>query len=376
MEYIDRTAGSIPSQRELEMKHILKIAVVASLVTGLVSVGNAQWLGSSIHPAGKDFSAAYGAGQGVAVGNSGGALSQAGYWTNGGNVYHTLHQAQWIDSIAFAGDENMQVGGYLGGPSGHAARWSGTAASIVDMNPDRYNYSTAYAMFGTKMAGVGTIQGVSGNRALLWNSGDRNDYVDLTPDQASSGVFAITATNQVGYSDNHAALWSGTAASIVDLNPQGMDASSASAAFDDRQGGRADSYIDGTSHAYLWSGTAISGIDLHPVGVTSSNIQGMSASFQVGMTYDDSSNRTHAAIWSGTTESYVDLHDFLPGFTNSEATSIVEYADHVEVYGFAYVGGLGGERNAVMWTQTVPEPGSMIALGIGLLGIYRLRRRR
>src|SRR5262245_50470156 len=72
------------------------------------------------------------------------------------------------------------------------------------------------------------------------------------------GVVFLTDT------DVHAALWNKTAASFVDLNPVGGEYSSASAATETKQYGKAE--IGGIGHAGMWSGTAASWVDLHPAG--------------------------------------------------------------------------------------------------------------
>jgi PEP-CTERM motif len=279
----------------------------------------------------------------------------------------------------------MQVGGadYTG--TGHAARWFGTAASYEDMNPSRFTHSEARAMFGNKMVGWAQGPAFSGSRGILWNGGNAEDYVDLTPDGIDqSFLMGMDANQQVGIiSDANinvsAGLWTGTASSFIDLGPAGSTSSYAFAVANGRQGGEA-TIGQNHAHAYLWSGTAASALDIHPDVANSSQVSGMSSNFQVGRVDIDvqgaQTSKYHAAFWSGTSNSWVDLHSFLPSaYQISEATSIVEYADRVEVYGFARAEALGDDAIAVMWTQPVPEPGSVLAIVIGLAGLARLRRK-
>ncbi|HLO98098.1 MAG TPA: PEP-CTERM sorting domain-containing protein [Fimbriimonas sp.] len=356
--------------------------VLLSTAAILTATANAQWTTTVIHPGGT-FSAAYGAGNGIALGNWGTSLSRAGYWTNSGTTFTELHQNTFTSSITYAGDLNMQVGTVQNPGSGHAARWFGTAGSFEDMNPSRFGYSEATTMFGNKMAGSGQQGPMPGIRALLWNGGGAEDYVDLNPDGSeSASVRAMDATTQVGGAqltpvDNyHAGFWMGSAASFVDLHPAGYLSSYGRAVSNGRQGGTAQ-HIDGQDHAFLWSSTPESGIDLHPDGHLVSEVNGMSSNYQTGSTYFENGNFiNHAALWSGSKASYVDLHAFLPAeFTHSTATSIVEYQDRIEIYGYALRNSLGDDRMAVMWSQPVPEPATMLGLAIGGLSLLRRKRK-
>ena len=372
-----------PDLRNLEMLKVIRNSFLFAALAGLASVSSAQWTGVLIHPGG-DYSYANGASTGIAVGGSG-APSAAGYWTNSGATYTSLYNPSLTLARLNAGDLNMQVG-YSTSPSlGHACRWFGTAASYEDMNPDRFSFSEARTMHGNKMGGYGYYAGGDvAPKPLLWNGGDRNDFTDLLPADADQGsVYAMDATTQVGASNligdvnSRAGMWSGTAASWKSLAPVGSVRSWAFATAGGRQGGQVLMPED-YGHAYLWSGTAESGIDLNPVGNISSVVNGMSANYQVGRTLatNEGPYNSRAAIWSGSSNSWVDLHSFLPASSiTSEATSVVEYADHIEVYGFIKNGGMATDPIAVMWTQPVPEPGSVLAVVIGLAGLARLRRK-
>src|ERR1700722_15111910 len=76
---------------------------------------------------------------------------------------------------------------------------------------------------------------------------------------------ATDGIQQVGYAYvspssgfTHAILWSGTAASAVDLNPVGTKNSEAIGVFGNQEVG------DGDKGALLWYGTAASVVDLNP----------------------------------------------------------------------------------------------------------------
>jgi hypothetical protein len=183
--------------------------------------------------------------------------------------------------------------------------------------------------------------------------------VDLHPAVAtSSEAFGTFGGQQVGYANvngvYHAALWSGTAASWVDLHPPGVTPTSyAFAISDGQQVGTVGDY------AALWTGTAASEVGLHPEGASQSGAYGVSAGQQVGYTADAQGGR-HAALWSGTAASWVDLHAVLPSqfplqFSNSTAQAIWHDA------GFTYVVGYGfnsvfGRDEALMWVTSTCYP--------------------
>jgi hypothetical protein len=106
-------------------------------------------------------------------------------------------------------------------------------------------------------------------------------------------------------------------------------------------------------HALLWNGTAASVVDLHPAGFSDSNATAVSGAGQVGYGYSEGSN--HAFLWSGTAASALDLHPFLsdlgPVFTDSTATAI---DDNGTIVGIATDADF--HDYAVMWTP-VPESG-------------------
>jgi hypothetical protein len=130
----------------------------------------------------------------------------------------------YVSSLAYPEGD---VAGYH--TTSRAVRWSGTAASAVDLHPVGYDASEALCTSGTQQGGWGYIAlGTSHLHAMLW-SGDAASAVDLHPAiYTDSKITAITPTQQVGegwigaaygyLSVRHALLWSGTADSVVDLN--------------------------------------------------------------------------------------------------------------------------------------------------------------
>ena len=167
-----------------------------------------------------------------------------------------------------------------------------------------------------------------------------------------------------------ASLWSGTAASWVDLNPAGSTQSSAYAVSGGQQAGLAT--VGGAFHASLWSGTAASWVDLNPAGSTQSYAFGVSGGQQAGSALVGGVYR--ASLWSGTAVSWEDLSAFLPaGFTSSFAQGISSDGINTYVTGYGF-NSLTGRNEALLWTQPIPVPGAAAILGLG--GALAARRRR
>ncbi|MFZ4576185.1 MAG: hypothetical protein ACOYN0_17510, partial [Phycisphaerales bacterium] len=170
---------------------------------------------------------------------------------------------------------------------------------------------------------------------------------------------------------DRASLWSGTAASWVDLNPVGATQSVAGAASATQQGGWAA--VGGVFQASLWSGTAASWTSLHPAGATISGVFGMAETHQVG--YARIGNVDRAGIWSGTAASWEDLSLALPtGFTWSYVQGIFDDGTTIYVAGSGFNIGTGREE-ALLWTRPIPTPGASLVMGLGALLAARRHRR-
>ncbi|HWW74971.1 MAG TPA: hypothetical protein VNZ44_06240, partial [Pyrinomonadaceae bacterium] len=108
-------------------------------------------------------------------------------------------------------------------------------------------------------------------------------------------------------------------------------------------------------HAALWTGTAASVVDLHPSGYASSQAHATNGAQQAGFGWANTPaqvTRRHALVWSGNAASAVDLNQFMPlGFTEAAATGIDAAGN---VVGWAVKGSSDGtaSTHAVMWVPT------------------------
>jgi hypothetical protein len=316
-----------------------------------------------------------------------------------------LNPAGFMSSRAFNLSDNQQVGaGIRTGADPffdvHALLWSGSAASAVDLHPHGFRYTEAHGVSAGYQVGVGWGPATStpdfpggADHALLWN-GSAASVVDLHP---SSGFFESAAIDvwhgqQVGFGPvgagplgpSHALLWAGSSESAIDLNPDWLTFSEAYAVSDGQQVGIG--YGPGTDNAIsalLWSGSADSAIDLNPTGFLQSFAIDVSDGLQAGYGWNPATgSHNHALVWSGSAENVVDLHAFLPpGLLRSEAYGIDSDGN---IVGIAWGPATNFAEHALLWrpvSAEVPESGTLTLVSIGAMalctcGAYRRRTAR
>jgi hypothetical protein len=268
----------------------------------------------------------------------------------------------------------LSNGQQAGTANTHAALWNGTAESLIDLNPSFWDQSAATgAAFGQQVgwASRRTVCGECGGgtttiysqRPFLW-SGSAASAIDLTPFNLGFGAGQALGTDgvqQVGYAQQvlganafsgpYAMVWSGTANSAVNLNPAGSIESQAKAVFGGQQVGYGFAH-----HALMWAGSAASFVDLHPAGYAMSEANATNGAQQVGFGYVSTGSTvvaiSHALVWTGSAASAVDLNQFLPsGFTESAATGIDAAGN---IVGWASTGLRTNPANlhAVMWVPS------------------------
>ena len=269
-----------------------------------------------------------------------------------------LHPANYASSMATATDDVEQCGYAFSTLNGrnHAMKWSGSSSTFTDLH-GAISFDGSYCLgtHGGQQVGYGErpVYFTTYQNAILWSSGVATNLHPLIG-YGYSKALAVKNGQQVGYGStlpypygenfayhagSRALLWAGTAASFVDLNPTGYDASEAWATNGTQQGGHAYLAVPLPSqHAALWSGTAASFVDLHPAGYNDSRVTAMSDTQQVGDGWVGPMGAVgsvrHALVWNGTAQSVVDLNQYLPpGYTHAVATGIDANGN---VVGFAY----------------------------------------
>ncbi len=217
------------------------------------------------------------------------------------------------------------------------AQWT-----VVNLHPaGETGSSYAYGVQGGQQ--VGLISGATATRACMW-TGTAASWVDLSPAGAtSSEAWGVQGGQQVGWAriaggNYRASLWTGSAASWVDLSPSAFEAQ-AFGLGGGQQVGR--SAASGANRASLWTATAASWQNLNPAGVTVAELRGADGVQQVGDAVVGGTG--HAGLWSGTPGSWVDLNP--AGASQSWARG---------VSGGQQVGraNVGGVYRASMWNGT------------------------
>jgi hypothetical protein len=328
-------------------------------------------------------------------------------------------------SLANGVTETQQVGSGLLGAQYHALLWSGSASTVLDLNPSGFQSSQIAAITGSVQVGYGVPSGVgASNHALMWN-GSATNFIDLNPANFSvSQATAVSSTQEVGYgsgtatsNNTHALLWNGSASGVIDLNPTGFTSSHATDIDGTREVGFGVKTTGGTTHALVWSGSASSFLDLNPISFAASVATGISGTQEVGygnttggndramlwqnsssvftilnpvgfdesratatngplqVGYGDSTTLTagnqHALLWSGTAASVIDLQQYLSAdFISSAATGIDSSGD---VVGFAI--DTDFTEHAILWQATpTPEPATLLP-AFGAMTALVIRRK-
>lgn len=258
-----------------------------------------------------------------------------------------------------------------------AAYWTGANLNFTEApHGSGPEYDIAAGTDGLHVVGTLTYEYTEGNYtsyATLWTPPAYSSSLHPSGVASSSYANAVDDVYQYGSYNSlypapitHAARWTGTAATFVDIHPAGFTRSWVSGAADGQAVGTA--VLGSTNHAMMWVGGATT-IDLSPGGLAS-NATDADGGLQIGDVGG------HAAIWAGTPDSYFDLNAVLPpDYTGATADSI-EVADdgNVLVVGSGYVPARG-RYEAIVW-ESLPDvaagdvncDGAVNAMDIGVFG--------
>lgn len=312
---------------------------------------------------------------GVSVGSTatGPALAaRAALWN--GTTYLDLHPGALLGSMTAsrstaAGVANgFQVGSGAGPATANrsvALVWRGSAESAAILNLP-FTYYSAQALATDGVSVVGSAYGyerdgtsIDTGHAMLW------DLATGTGTDLGKGgqAFGVAGGQQVGHllkGSANAALWRGTARSLVSLHPKNATSSSAAATDGARQVGNAGYEVrvrteaaNGNhsaifTYATVWSGSAASAVNIHDGRFRHTYALGVSGPYIVGYGADQAAIGTpayfHALVWDANLIA-TDLNAFLPaGFVGATA-----YA--VDSSGFiaGYAMSSTGQRRAVIW---------------------------
>lgn len=221
--------------------------------------------------------------------------------------------------------------------------------TVTIINPPGATYSMAMDANAGKQGGFAG-SGLPTARGVVW-SGTAASAVDLHPNGwSTSRVYGVFGGQQAGTGAGsatghafHALLWSGAAGTVLDLHPGGFQTSYCYDLDEYYQvGGGMNN--NGEVHALLWSGTATSVVDLHPSGYSESIAFAAAGGRQAG--FATLGGQDHAMLWDGLTDTYTDLNPL--GVT----TSVANGMDTRYQVGFANGTATNGLDNAQLWNGT------------------------
>ncbi|HRX86345.1 MAG TPA: hypothetical protein P5572_15095, partial [Phycisphaerae bacterium] len=242
-----------------------------------------------------------------------------------------------------------------------ACYWAADTLAYTEVHVSGAEYDSAPATDGARIVTNATFEYTEGNytfQPYLWTP--PHSVVSLDPGAAvtRASVAAIDGDLQYGsviiagsLTTFHAALWSGSAGSFVDVHPAGYDQSSILGAGDGQAVGHVK--LASAQHAALWAGGSATAVDLHQPQWSSSDAIAAHGGVQVGVVDG------HAALWLGSADSYVDLGAFVPaGFSSSSAQDVeISTTGAITVVGYGY-NTAAGRSEALRW-EAANVPGDM-----------------
>lgn len=203
----------------------------------------------------------------------------------------------------------------------------------LSLQPNGYGLAAVRGIAGGQQVGAAQSNVDGNNHAVLWN-GSAAGVVDLHPAGAlNSSADATDVSQQVGTVLGNgrytAALWQGTAATYVNLNPLTNATSAAAGVYGGIQVGSYASSVNSASHAVLWHGTAQSAVDLSPPFSVTSVATGISRGQIVGHANFDRNSvySSHAILWNAppdgsfNPQNAIDLTAGAPANITSQATA-------------------------------------------------------
>ena len=184
---------------------------------------------------------------------------------------------------------------------------------------------TGFSAAGQQAGTAGFVSAATGlkdDHAVLW-SGSSSSFVDM----GLGSIYGAADGQQVGVANGYAALWTGAADSLTYLNPTNWLSSIAYGVGGGQQVGQATTQVicgekrgscsGGTRtviHPFMWTGSAASAVDLTPgaLGFTAGGALGTDGIHQVGYAQDVTAGggfgATYAMVWSGSADSAVNLN--------------------------------------------------------------------
>lgn len=247
-------------------------------------------------------------------------------------------------------------------------RWNGTASSATTLAiPFANAGGRATATDGNQIVGYGQSLKSDGTtfgpaRSIVWDAAS-GAATDLGDGGNGAQALGVGGGKQVGYVIKtlaNAAVWSGTAKSLVVIHPTGAVISTAYGTDGVRQVGYAGydvrvrvEAVKGNkdarfNYAMVWNGTAASAVNIHPYPFTHSYAVAVNGPWIAGYANDNTAIGTpaynHAVVWDANYQA-TDLNAYLPeGFIGAQAFAVDANGNVA-----GYMAKADGSRHAVVW---------------------------
>jgi len=332
-----------------------------TVLAGLsLTSANAQWYAFDIHPGGNGQSAAYGGRGDLMVGlvdptNNIQYLGEM--WVNGaaqdlvpaGSTKTLLRRTDGTDIVGYATFNGVQC----------ATAWFGQGILWANLAPRRSVASALYDLDAGRQVGY-YRNSTGGNMAAIW-SGTASSVVNLHPGGMYTDSYArgISGNIQVGAATTagheHAGRWYNTSSTFLDMQPSGFNSSIATDVDGDLACGFAfdNSYgvFDDGTQAHYWDVVTGTPTNIHPGGFSTSKAYGINSGLAVGYMCESGGN-PRAVLWNIRSGTLIDLQTVLdnysPFYTGSVALDVWYEGDYVKVCGYG-VDLWSNQAHAVMW---------------------------
>jgi hypothetical protein len=182
-----------------------------------------------------------------------------------------------------------------------AAQWS-----VVNLTPSNASMAEVYAVSPSAQYGGARRTAPPTNvQPGLWR-GSAASFASIGPPEMNAIIFASDGATHGGVWSGHATVWRGSPPVATDLHTGGWE-TQVRAIGGDRQFGWTRATSGSQESAAMWSGSAASYVNMNPPGSISSSLRAAAGNRQAGSAaFSGTGGR--AGIWSGTPQSYTNIH--------------------------------------------------------------------